>query len=211
MSHWPLFDLVVRTPRLELRYPDDALLHELLEVARRGVHDDASMPFGIPWTRKPSPRFEREFLQHHWAGRALLGPAAWTVPLVVLEGGEVRGAQDLAAADFAATGTCTTGSWLGLEHQGRGIGVEMRAAVLELAFAHLGAELCTSSAWHDNARSIGVSRRLGYVDDGWELKDREGVRTRHLRFRLARADWRPPFAVEVDGLEPCLPLLVGDR
>jgi RimJ/RimL family protein N-acetyltransferase len=83
--------------------------------------------------------------------------------------------------------------------------------VLELAFAHLGAELCTSTAWHDNAASIGVSQKLGYADDGWELRDREGTATRHVRFRMSRDDWRPPFPIEVEGLEPCLGMLGGER
>ncbi|WP_431931678.1 GNAT family N-acetyltransferase [Nonomuraea jabiensis] len=30
-----------------------------------------------------------------------------------------------------------TGSWIAREHQGKGYGTESRAAVLELAFAHL--------------------------------------------------------------------------
>lgn len=209
MSHWPLFDLVVRTPRLELRYPDDPLLERLLAVAQRGVHDPGFMPFTFPWTRKPSPQFERELLQHHWRGRAALRPGDWTLVLVVLEDGEPVGVQDLAAHGFAQDRTCLTGSWLGRAHQGRGIGTEMRAAALTLAFDHLGAELCTRSAWHDNAPSIGVSRALGYVDDGWELRAREGVTTRHVRFRMAKDDWRPPFEIAVEGLEPCLPLLLG--
>lgn len=34
--HWPLFDVAVRTPRLELRYPDDELLFELAGVVAHG-------------------------------------------------------------------------------------------------------------------------------------------------------------------------------
>ena len=209
MSHWPLFDLVVRTPRLELRYPDDALLHELLAVAQRGVHDPGFMPFAIPWTRQPPGVFEREFLKYHWSTRGATSPDRWSIPLVVLEDGLVRGVQDLASHHFPRTRSCFSGSWLGLEHQGRGIGSEMRAAVLALAFEHLGAELCTSTAWHDNMPSVRVSQKVGYVDDGWELRDRDGTATKHLRFRMAKDDWRPPFEVTVEGLAPCLPLLVG--
>jgi RimJ/RimL family protein N-acetyltransferase len=206
---WPLFDLVVRTPRLELRYPDDDLLGELLDVARSGVHPDDVMPFTTPWTRQPPGVLDREFLKFHWSTRARTSRDHWTLTFVVLLDGDVVGSQDLSARGFGVRRTCETGSWLGLAHQGQGIGSEMRAAVLELAFGHLGAELCVSSAWHDNAASIAVSRRLGYADDGWELGDREGTRTKQLRFRIARADWRSPVPVDVDGLEPCLPLLVG--
>lgn len=212
MAHpyWPLFDLVVRTPRLELRYPDDDLLMELLAVARQGVHPPDFMPFTTPWTRQPPGVLDREFFRFHWSNRARTSSDRWTLLFVVLVDGTVVGAQDLAATAFATRRTCETGSWLGLAHQGKGIGTEMRAAVLGLAFDHLGAELCVSTAWHDNAASIAVSRKLGYADDGWSFLQREGIRTKHLRFRMARDEWRPPLAPEVDGLEPCLPLLVGD-
>ena len=40
MAHpyWPLFDLVVRTPRLVLRYVDDALAVDLATLAASGIH-----------------------------------------------------------------------------------------------------------------------------------------------------------------------------
>ena len=39
MAHpyWPLFDLQVRTPRLELRYPDDELAFGLIDVSLKVV------------------------------------------------------------------------------------------------------------------------------------------------------------------------------
>jgi hypothetical protein len=47
---WPLFALRLRSARLELRSPTDPDLFALLEVARAGVHDPATMPFVIAWT-----------------------------------------------------------------------------------------------------------------------------------------------------------------
>ena len=44
----------------------------------------------------------------------------------------------------------------------------MRAGVLALAFEHLGAEIAVSSARTDNAASLAVSYRMGYVDNGLE-------------------------------------------
>ena len=38
------------------------------------------------------------------------------------------GTQKLGARDFAITREVDTGSWIGLRHQGQGIGTEMRAA-----------------------------------------------------------------------------------
>jgi RimJ/RimL family protein N-acetyltransferase len=56
--------------------------------------------------------------------------------------------------------------WIGLEYQGQGIGTEMRAAVLYLAFAGLGADYALSGAFTDNPASLAVSRKLGYGEDG---------------------------------------------
>lgn len=206
-DHWPLFGLRIRTPRLELRYPDDELIAALADLAAQGIHDPATMPFSLPWTRQPDGVLQRESLKHHWARRAETSPERWSLPMVVLEGGTVVGVQDVHAAGFAVTRTVETGSWLGRAHQGRGIGKAMRAAVLHLAFDGLGAELARTGCWDDNAVSEAVTRSLGYDDDGWTWEDREGVPARMLRFRLERSAWRHPDDVRVEGLAPCLPLL----
>ena len=51
---WPLFGLVLRTPRLELRVPSLEQLAALAELADEGVHDPAAMPFLVPWTDLPA-------------------------------------------------------------------------------------------------------------------------------------------------------------
>src|SRR5437588_682625 len=71
-THWPLFALRVRTPRLELRYPDDDDVVALAELGARGVHEPDFMPFTTAWTDAPSPEQERNTLQHYW-----LQPAQW--------------------------------------------------------------------------------------------------------------------------------------
>ncbi|HYJ67193.1 MAG TPA: hypothetical protein VEX15_05965 [Nocardioidaceae bacterium] len=43
--HWPLFDLRIRTPRLDLRLPTEALLDDLIDTALDGVHEPSEMPF----------------------------------------------------------------------------------------------------------------------------------------------------------------------
>jgi len=211
MSHpyWPLFDLRIRTPRLELRVPDDDELVALARLAASGVHDAASMPFGIPWTERPSPELERRLLQWNWRCRAECTPESWRLSFAVSEGGRIIGVQDVRARDFARVRTVSTGSWLGREHQGRGSGKEMRAAVLHFGFAGLGALIAQSAAFADNAPSIGVSRALGYVPDGEELVVRRDEVVRHLRFRMERDEWarRRREDIELVGLEPCLPLL----
>ncbi|MGH9082229.1 MAG: GNAT family N-acetyltransferase, partial [Acidimicrobiales bacterium] len=68
--YWPLFDLRVRTPRLEIRLPTDGDLFRLLAVTDEGVHDPATMPFTTPWTDAPSPQRHRDSLRWWWSRRA---------------------------------------------------------------------------------------------------------------------------------------------
>ncbi len=83
----------------------------------------------------------------------------------------------------------------------------MRTAVIELAFAHLGARAVTSSAFEANAASLRVSEKLGYSIVGRESLSPRGKPQPHLLLRLEREQWAgAPFPVEVDGLDECLEL-----
>ncbi len=114
----------------------------------------------------------------------------------------------LGARDFGVVREVLTGSWLGLRHQGRGIGTEMRAAVLAFAFDHLHATRARSAAFADNTASHVVSSRLGYRRDGTETVARLGVATEDVRLVLDRAGFvRPPWTLLVDGADGCLGLL----
>jgi RimJ/RimL family protein N-acetyltransferase len=214
MTHpepWPLRHLVLRTPRLELRPDDDAGLDELVEVAYAGVHPPEEMPFGEPWTDADPRHLGRGALQHFWQQRSALGPGDWNVHFLVRLGGRVIGVQSVHARQFAITREVSTGSWLGLAHQGRGVGTEMRAAVLLLAFEHLGAVSARSSAFTDNAASNRVSAKLGYRPDGTETWARRGARTEQVRLLITPATFaRPGWKLDVDGLDGCLGLLGAD-
>lgn len=206
--HWPLFDLRVRTPRLELRYPDDAMLVELADLAAAGVHDPDRMPFSVPWTDVAPPLQQRYSLQHHWLMRAQWTAKDWHLPMVTVHDGEVVGSQAMLGKDFAVLRAVSTGSWLGLAHQGRGFGKEMRAAILHLAFAGLGAEVALSGAWHDNAASLGVSRSFGYEENGRMAVLRRDQRDHQVLLRLPREVWEKQRRddIEIVGLDACLDL-----
>ena len=203
---WPLAELRLRTPRLELRLAGDRDLDELASLAARGVHDPEVQPFAVPWTDASPADRARGTLQHHWSQRAAWKPENWSAGFVVVHEGVVVGSQGMSATEFAVLREVGTGSWLGQAHQGLGIGTEMRAAVLHLAFAGLGARYATSGAFTDNAASQGVSRKLGYVDDGIERHVRRGQAATVLRLRLDRDTWQAvrTVPVEIIGLEPCL-------
>ncbi|MFI6723590.1 GNAT family N-acetyltransferase [Streptomyces sp. R-74717] len=204
-QHWPLYGLRLRTPRLELRLPDLELLDDLASVAADGVHSPAEMPFTVPWTDASPAECGKAVFQHVLATVANWSVRDWALSLAVLHEGKVVGRQDVMAKDFAVTREVSTGSWLGLAHQGGGIGTEMRAAALHLAFAGLGARTAVSAAMTDNPRSLGVSRRLGYLPDGLEVAAVRGAPVTLQRLRLDRARWEAYRAVEVtvEGLDGC--------
>ena len=154
---WPLFGLVLRTPRLELRVPSLEQLAALAELAEEGVHDPAEMPFLVPWTDLPPGPRGRSVMQYQWRPWGELTPERWSLELAVLAGGEPVGIQGIGGTDFAVTREVHTGSWLGRRHHGRGIGTEMRAAVLHLAFAGLGRRL---GGLVGPVRQCGLDRRL---------------------------------------------------
>ncbi|MBN6055528.1 GNAT family N-acetyltransferase, partial [Nonomuraea sp. RK-328] len=191
--------------------PSLADLDELAERAAEGIHDPADMPFFQPWTDASPEERARGTVQYHFGRWAAWTPASWSCPLVAVFEGRVVGVQELEAVDFAVTREVATGSWLGLRFQGRGIGTEMRRAVLHLAFDGLGAESAISEAYLDNHRSLGVSRKLGYRDDGLARNSRRGELGVQQRLRLDREHWNTPPGHRIDGLEPCLPLFGAAR
>jgi RimJ/RimL family protein N-acetyltransferase len=199
---WPLWRLVLRTPRLTLRPDDDEGTAALLAEALRGIHPPERMPFGMPWTDQAPADLVREGMKHHWATRAACAPDNWEVSFLVRFDGQVIGTQSLSGQDFAVRRDVATGSWLGMRWQGRGFGTEMRAAVLMLAFDHLGAHTARSRAFLDNAHSIGVSRKLGYQPDGEEVWNRRGVAATQQRLVLHTDRFvRPDWTLEVEGLD----------
>ncbi len=212
MTHpiWPLFDLRVSTPRLQLRYIDDQLAAELGQLAARGIHDPAYMPFGLPWTDEPSPQLERNTMQWYWRTRAETSPEHWHLALAAIVDEVAIGTTSLDATEFATLRQFESGSWLGREFQGRGLGKEMREATLHLGFEGLGAQYATTGAWHDNHASLAVTRRLGYDEQGRRRAVRRGEATEMIGFRLHRDEWQQRLRrddIAIDGLARCLELL----
>jgi RimJ/RimL family protein N-acetyltransferase len=188
-DHWPLFGLETHTPRLTLRYLDDELARELVDMAAGGVHDPSFMPFTIPWTDLPSPQLEQEAMRFYWRSRADTTPASWRLLCAVIFDGKVIGASDLFATEFVELRQFETGSWLGREFQGQGFGKEMRLASLLLGFDGLDAQTAVTSAWHDNAASLGVTRSLGYASIGQSWTLRRGEPDEQLNFAMDRVHW----------------------
>ncbi len=212
MTHsvWPLFDLRVRTPRLELRYVDDEMAAELAQLAAQGIHDPDFMPFNEPWSQVPSPTLERNTMQFYWRCRAEFVPASWNLNLATIVEGAVVGATALFANEFPTLRQFETGSWLGRQFQGKGIGKEMRLASLQLGFVGFGAEFATTGAFDDNGPSLGVTGSLGYSATGRRRMVRQQLPAMMQHFELTRADFLARLRrddISLHGVDECLPTL----
>ena len=102
---------------------------------------------------------------------------------------------------FGTTGRASTGSWLGARWQGRGLGTEMRSAILTLLFDGLGGSEAASGAILGNEASLGVSRKLGYERVGVSTVAPRGEAVQHHELLLTRERFERPGGVTIDGLE----------
>ncbi|MHB8958144.1 MAG: GNAT family N-acetyltransferase [Candidatus Limnocylindrales bacterium] len=172
VDSFPVLGLRITAGNLVLHGIDDETLAELIELARCGVHPPDRMPFKVPWTDTPPDRFALSFAQYHWGVRTEFSPTRWRFELAVRWHGELVGAQGFATRNYLVTRTGETGSWLGLAHQGRGIGTRMRQAMCAFVFDCLEAQEITSAAFVDNPASHAVSRKVGYRPNGMHRAER---------------------------------------
>lgn len=207
---WPLYGLLIETPRLQLRLPLEEELPALAQAAR-----DIAGPDGprlqMPWMYGDSPDMERQLLQRHWRALAHWKPASWHLPLAVFLAGEPIGVQDLWAEEFAQRRSVGTGSWITRARQGRGYGTEARGAALDLVFGHLDAAEALTEYIEGNTASERVSRKLGYVPNGQRTTHRDDAgRVTEYQLRLDRPAWESHARRDrpaVTGLGACLPML----
>jgi RimJ/RimL family protein N-acetyltransferase len=196
----------VHTPRLSLLGATDERLAQLIPVVRRGVVTEPPWPFDDPASLyKDGAEREWLWLRRIWRGRAMVEDDFWRLYFVVVADGEPVGMQDLVAHEFRDFATVTTFSWLGPDARGRGLGKEMRSAVLHLAFEGFGAQAAASDAFHDNVASNRVSQALGYRRNGTDWATRRGEPGELHRWRLTREQWAGIRREDVDlvGVAEC--------
>lgn len=213
MAHptWPLFDVVVRTPMVEMRLASEDEWTELVAQISPKIYERTGvMPFSRDWPASGP----HQAMQHRWRQLANWEPDDWMFGLCAFVDGRPVGVQGMWAKRFGELRSVGTGSWLLPDAQGRGIGKEMRLAVLHLAFAGLGALEAHSQAHVDNAASNAVSSALGYEfthRDHFMFGDERGEQWNLI---LRRAAWeahplhqRGDF--EIEGLDAALSWFVA--
>jgi len=205
-SAYPPLNVEVRTPKLALSGATDDLLERLVPVIRDGIVDPKQTPFDDPMSLyQDSPQREWSWLRGIWTGRGRVEPEWWRLYFAVMVDGQPVGMQDLIGINFAALGTVSTFSWLESSYRGRGLGIEMRAAILHLAFAGLGAREAASEAFSDNSASNGVSQALGYEPNGTIWTTRRGEPGQLTRWKLTSERWARIRRddIQLIGVEAC--------
>lgn len=102
---------------------------------------------------------------------------------------EPVGIQGASGDSWGIKREAETGSWLGAEFHGQGIGTRMRIMFLALYFDHLDANYVTSAAFQDNPASNAVSQKVGYEPDGLLHDVRAGKPALLNRWRMSRDRW----------------------
>ena len=208
-DYWPLVELRLRVGAVELRPPSDADLSALAAVAFEGMQKPGARTFLTPWTDLPPVERARHVVQGVWTGHGSWTPEDWSLHLGVFVDGVAVGLQGMSALSFGLLREVRTWSWLGLAHQGHGLGTTMRQAALHLAFEGLSAACASTASFVDNPAPLRVSRKLGYEDDGITRDLLHGEVVVSQRLRLTRERWAslPGPDVSVTGLSrPCLAL-----
>lgn len=198
---WPPLGLSIVCGPLEMRGIGESEVLALLDVVRGGVHSPDAMPFYFPWTMAPAEELPLNYVQW-WARQlATFNRDEWTLDLAVLWEGEVVGCQGVATRDFLTLRYGETGSWLGIAHQGKGIGTAMRQAWCAFLFDYLDFDYITSAAFTDNPASLRVSEKVGYRPDGRARLKRLGTAADSQRLRLERETFVRGPALEVTGAQ----------
>jgi RimJ/RimL family protein N-acetyltransferase len=166
---------------------DDGLLAELQALLPDDLELDPAVP--LP-AGDPRDARRSAYATAVRQDRDRFGTESWKLYLAVrLPSDRLVGLQTLEADAFARDRTVDSASWLVPSVRGQGIGTAMREAVLAFAFGTLGAKVAVSSAWHDNAASLGVSRRLGYRLERTSRLVTPDRDDELVHLRLGRAAW----------------------
>jgi RimJ/RimL family protein N-acetyltransferase len=199
---WPPYGVSLIENDLKMTVITDDDISGLVDLALGGIHQPDRMPFATPWTAVEPDLLPANMVRYYSSVRASFTPENFELLFAVRIGGELVGTQGLHASDFAVTRTGETGSWLGRDFQGRGIGTRMRRAICAFAFDHLGAVELTSSAFLDNPASLAVSAKLGYRPNGLvRMARREGEVVVNQRLVLTPETFVREDPIEVTGAE----------
>ena len=143
-------------------------------------------------------------MQHYWRTRGAFSPEAWFLNLMVELDGRPIGAQHVRSGGVRRPfGRSTPGHGWG--ERTRAVASARRCAPRCSGSPSTGSarEVAETSAFLDNHASNGVSRALGYEENGLGSLAPEGVARVTQKFRMTAEGWRsrPRPALAIDGLD----------
>lgn len=205
-QQWPLLSLRLKVADVTLQPVREADLEHLSRILPDDVEHDPSSEMLEGLDVEQNRR--RILLQSYWRSWGCWSVEAWCIFFRVSVGARVVGVQALEAKHFPILRTVDSSSWLVTDVRRRGIGTAMRLAVLTLAFDHLGAAAAITSARQDNWASLGVSKHLGYEENGvsTSLSPSGPCTLQHMILR--RSSWAlsgRSQSVTVSGISACAP------
>lgn len=203
-ARWPFDELILPAGDVTLRPVRDTDLAHFIAIFPDDFDLDPAFP-PLP-AMPPGQDRERRLAQSIWRHRGCWSIDDWALDFGVWRGGEPIGIQTLEGTDFPTERTVDTSSWIAKPLRGKGFGVHAREVVLAFAFDQLKAAHAITSAVTTNQASLGVSRHLGYRDDGVRPHDTgDGiVDLQHLT--LSVDDWSAGtnrLAIDVSGFDEC--------
>ncbi len=83
------------------------------------------------------------------------------------------------------------GFWIARPHWGRGYFSEAATALIDWHFARSGSDIILSSAQHDNVASLRVQAKLGFVEQGRDMRFSHALQHNvpHVITSLTRSTW----------------------
>lgn len=201
---WTLFNLQLTCGKVLLRPARESDLNELARLLPDDFEHNPNSSFldGLDLNENR----KRLLLQDYWQRWGTWSIESWGLNFCAIYEDRVVGIQTLEAENFLELRTVDSSSWLVSSVRGMGLGIAMRTAILGLSFDYLGAREAVTSARLDNASSIGVSRHLGYRDNGVSTSRSPSGVCQLLHMRLTRDEWRANglgATVTVTGLNSC--------
>jgi RimJ/RimL family protein N-acetyltransferase len=205
MNSENLKKLRITTPRLILRIPTNEEVTALAQIALEGIQPKGEPHFQSDELYDKSLDKIESFLREHVNKNIVeWNKKNWQLPFAIFSEDKPIGMITVYAKDFPIAGGFGCGYWLGIAHQGKGLGTEMLQAVLSLGFDGLHAREAYVGAWSDNVASLRIMEKLGFIFNGEYWMARQGQPVKDIRMKLSREKWVKPSDVFIERLDSCL-------
>lgn len=197
-----LFNISIKTSRLNLRVPKDKEFEQLGQVVSDGIQKPDEPHFQSEGLYNKTPeegtKGLKEFVEGHinnWSKED------WQLPFAIFYEDRPIGLITMYSKQFPITRGFGASYWIGLPYQGKGLGTEALNAILTLGFDGLSAREAYCGTWSDNIASLRMMEKLGFVFNGEYWMNRNGEAVKDRRMRLPKESWIKSENISINGLD----------